>query len=87
MLQDPNNLLGVEYCKALLRRSSAITPLTVRRVGAGYHETISREDIPSAAQIRALLRAGEREGALSRMGARHGAALRRGRARRPCAGI
>lgn len=67
MLQDPNNLLGVEYCKALLRRSSAITPLTVRRVGAGYHETISREDIPSAAQIRALLRAGEREGALSRM--------------------
>ena len=37
LLETPNNLLGVEYCKALLRRGSSITPVTVRRKGNGYH--------------------------------------------------
>lgn len=36
---SPNNILGIEYVKALLRRSSSITPVTTRRIGAAYHDT------------------------------------------------
>jgi len=36
LLESPNNNLGVEYCKALLRRGAAIQPMTVRRVGKSH---------------------------------------------------
>ena len=39
LLQTPNNILGIEYCKALLRLNSRICPVTIRREGMGYHET------------------------------------------------
>lgn len=39
LLASPNNLLGVEYLRSLRRLDSSIRPLTVRREGAGYHET------------------------------------------------
>lgn len=35
---SPNNILGVEYIKALQRRRSAISPLTVQREGSPYHD-------------------------------------------------
>ena len=35
---EPNNTLGLHYLIALQRLGSAIEPLTVRRVAAGYHE-------------------------------------------------
>lgn len=38
LLTSPNNILGIEYLKALLRRSSRIQPYTIRRCGKGYHE-------------------------------------------------
>jgi len=38
VLSSPNNILGIEYCKALLRRSSTIEPITVKRMGADYHD-------------------------------------------------
>lgn len=34
----PNNRLGIEYIKALLNRNSRITPVTIQREGAGYHD-------------------------------------------------
>lgn len=37
-LSSPNNILGIEYIKALLRQGSDIEPVTVRRVGTGYHD-------------------------------------------------
>ena len=37
-LAEPNNLLGLEYLKALTRLSSAIRPHTIRRLGAHYHD-------------------------------------------------
>ncbi len=56
LLSSPNNLLGTEYCKALLRRGSGIRPVTIRRLGADYHqeETLPRfpEDRPSALFLR-----------------------------------
>lgn len=56
ILNTPNNILGIEYCKALLRLNSRIRPVTIRREGMGYHETMmsdadyistSGESIPS----------------------------------------
>lgn len=38
LLSSPNNILGIEYIKALLRQGSDIEPVTVRRIGAGYHD-------------------------------------------------
>lgn len=39
LIQTPNNILGIEYCKALLRLHSPIMPLTIKRIGSGFHET------------------------------------------------
>ncbi len=60
ILASPNNLLGMEYIRALLKRNSSITPVTVKRLGAGYHETMHG----SALAIRQTLRQGaDRENA------------------------
>lgn len=40
LLKTPNNILGTEYCKALHRLHSSIVPVTLNRLGAGYHEEI-----------------------------------------------
>lgn len=53
-LQTPNNILGVEYCKALRRQNSPIQPLTVKREGNGYHDDSLNGEFPSASAIRAL---------------------------------
>ena len=56
MLSSPNNILGIEYLKALKRRDSRIQPLTIRRKGQGYHETAlpeeSKAQFPSASALR-----------------------------------
>ena len=67
LLEGPNNILGIEYCKSLLRRSSGVRPLTVPRVGAAHDGEDTEAAFASASAIRALLRTGEREAALSRM--------------------
>lgn len=36
---SPNDLLGIEYLKALQKRNSRIRPCTIRRIGAGYHNS------------------------------------------------
>lgn len=67
LLERPNDILGVEYCKALLRQGSALRPLAVRRVGAAHDQESAPGELPSGAQIRALLRTEERERALALM--------------------
>ena len=53
-LLSPNNILGIEYIKALSSLGSNIIPLTVRRAGAGYHDIINpMEEYQSASAIRA----------------------------------
>lgn len=53
---SPNNILGIEYCKALIRQKSTIIPSPLKREGAGYHEqTLARHRYPSASGIRHLL--------------------------------
>jgi predicted nucleotidyltransferase len=38
VLTEPNNILGIEYCKALINFSSSIEPITIQRISAHYHE-------------------------------------------------
>ena len=53
LLTSPNNILGLEYCKALLRLHSSIQPIPILRKGAGYHETqLSNVTFSSATAIR-----------------------------------
>lgn len=54
ILEDPNNILGVEYCKALLKTNSTIIPHTVKRQGQDYHSETTDEGFASATGIRKL---------------------------------
>lgn len=58
IIKTPNNILGIEYMKAILRQSSPILPTTVKRVGAMYHDEDAGVAIPSATSIRKHLRHG-----------------------------
>lgn len=55
-LASPNNILGLEYCKALKKLNSSITPVTISRKGNGYHNTALSE-YASATGIRGELTA------------------------------
>lgn len=46
LLDAPNNILGTEYCKALYKLRSSMIPVTVKRLGAGYHEEV--KDSPAS---------------------------------------
>lgn len=76
LLAQPNNILGVEYCKALLRQNSPIRPQTIRRQGSGYHDGTLTEGLPSATLIRSLLRENRRQEALDLMAPAMAAAYR-----------
>lgn len=52
----PNNILGLEYCKALLSSQSTIKPFTLKRQDAGYHSTsLSISGFASASALREAL--------------------------------
>lgn len=57
-LSSPNDILGVEYCKAILKSGAALTPLALRRNGA-MHDGEASDGIASATGIRELLKEGE----------------------------
>ena len=57
-LNMPNNILAVEYIRALDKLSSQITPCTIKRLGSGYNDTEIKEGFASASAIRALLSEG-----------------------------
>ena len=67
LLESPNNTLGIEYCKALLRHGSTVAPLTIPRLGPDHDAPEAEGGFASGSAIRALLRAGRREEALSLM--------------------
>ena len=47
LLSSPNNILAVEYLKALMRENSTISAVPVPRVGAGYHDTALPGTLPA----------------------------------------
>lgn len=55
LLGSPNNLLGIEYCKAIIRRGSALKPVTLKRRGRGYHDQDLSQGQASASALRRLL--------------------------------
>ena len=54
LLDTPNNILAVEYCKAILAQNSPMTPYPIHR-GGGYHDTATDPENPSATALRALM--------------------------------
>lgn len=54
-LSTPNNLLGVEYLKALRDLSSPIRPLCLKRRGSQYHDANPSGDYISASALRKML--------------------------------
>ena len=56
ILKKSNNILGIEYLKALKKTKSSITPLTFQRIGDGYREREIKSKIASATGIRHSLK-------------------------------
>ena len=52
LLTGSNNILAIEYLKALYRMKSSITPVTISRKGSDYHDTTIGHDYPSASAVR-----------------------------------
>ncbi len=52
ILSQPNDLLAVEYARAVLSYSSNIELLPIKRIGAGYKESELNSSYPSATAVR-----------------------------------
>lgn len=52
---EPNNILGIEYIKALKRLGSKIEPFTIKRYKTDYNSTNFKGEIASATAIRKTL--------------------------------
>lgn len=52
ILSSPNNILGIEYLKALKKRKSSINPYTIKRLGSDYHDKTITDLFSSATAIR-----------------------------------
>ena len=55
ILLDSNNILGIEYLKALLYCNSSIKPMVVERKGGNYNSTTITNNVCSATAIRELM--------------------------------
>ncbi|QEK12013.1 nucleotidyltransferase [Crassaminicella thermophila] len=55
ILKSPNNILGIEYIKSLIKLNSSIKPYTIKRIKADYHSADIKNNICSATAIRTYL--------------------------------
>ncbi len=51
----PNNTLGFEYIRSLIKRQSKIVPYTNKRMGSDYHDRMMMDTLSSALSIRQSL--------------------------------
>ena len=58
VLERPNDILAVEYCKAILAQGSKLTPLPIARPG-DYHAREADRDNPSATALRLRILTGQ----------------------------
>lgn len=56
VLSSPNNILGIEYLKALKRQKSNIKPVSITRYESGYNDIAYSENIASATAIRNIIK-------------------------------
>jgi len=66
VISEPNNLLAIEYMRALKRFSSGMKPFTVRRVSASHDSDVPEGEYASASYIREKLSAGNSVSEISR---------------------
>ena len=59
LLEQPNNILGIEYLKALYRLDSNIEPMTIQREVSHYHDTELQEQFSSASALRSTIADGD----------------------------
>lgn len=52
LLQSPNNILGIEYLKAMYQLHSSMTPYTIQRFQSDYHDQELQASHSSASAIR-----------------------------------
>lgn len=52
LTSSPNNILAIEYIKALYRYNSMVEPITIKRIGSSYNETEFKGKFDSASAIR-----------------------------------
>ena len=55
ILSMPNNILGIEYIKALLKTDSKMNPVTIQRKGSNYNDCSLSELYSSAMAIRSSI--------------------------------
>lgn len=55
LIRSPNNILGIEYIRAIEHFSTTIQPFTIKRLTAGYHDPLLYPQIASATAIRTHL--------------------------------
>ena len=58
IISSPNNILGVEYLKALKNQKSKIEPVAIGRYEAGYNDNTYTDNIASATAIRNIVKNG-----------------------------
>lgn len=58
VMMKPNNILAIEYIRALISFKSDIKPLPVRRTGANHDEETKNSALSSALNIRNLIKTG-----------------------------
>ena len=58
LLMSPNDILAVEYCKAILAQGCAMAPAPIHRAGS-YHDLQADPENPSATSLRALIEKGQ----------------------------
>ena len=59
ILTSPNNILGLEYTRAILAKNADIDILPIQRIGGGYNDTEIKEEFSSASAIRAAISTGK----------------------------
>lgn len=52
IMMSPNNTLGIEYCRSILRLRSNIKPFTILREGSKYNSDILEDSFSSATALR-----------------------------------
>lgn len=52
LLASPNNILAVEYEKAIIQNHARLHPCIIARTGAGYHDTTTDTSLASASALR-----------------------------------
>lgn len=59
VLSNPNNILGIEYLKAIKKLKSSVIPFTIKRIDEGYNSLKVRDRLASATAIRNLIKSNE----------------------------